>query len=179
MRFVMVFCFCLSSCIACLGIARTPQAAPAVVQAYRDWAVFRDSAGDEPVCFVASSPKQSAAMNTARDATYLAVSIRPATSPGGVVYLETGYESQPNSRVQIIIDDRHSFFLFTRNRDGDARGGAWAYDDEQDESLIAAMKAGRILVARGISSGDALSTDAYSLLGFTQAYAAARRACGV
>ncbi len=179
MRFLKMSLAGLLAGIAVLGNAGNASAAPTVLQAYRDWAVFRDSEGGEPVCFVASAPKQSAPMETERSATYLAVSIRPATAPRGVVYLETGYESKPGSRVQIVIDDGEPQFLFTQNRDPDALGTAWAYDDDQDEALIAAMKAGRVLIARGISSGDVLSADAYSLFGFTQAFAAARRACGV
>jgi hypothetical protein len=54
---------------------------------------------------------------------------------------------------------------------------AWTRSPADDRALIAAMRAGIELTARGTSSRDTWSEDTYSLLGFTAAFNALEQAC--
>jgi hypothetical protein len=56
---------------------------------------------------------------------------------------------------------------------------AWAPDETADRALVQAMAAGRQMVVRGTSSRGTLTTDTYSLSGFTRAHQEINRACGL
>ena len=45
--------------------------------------------------------------------------------------------------------------------------------------MVRAMRVGKKLVIRGISSRGTKTTDTFSLKGFTKAYAAMNRSCGI
>jgi hypothetical protein len=104
------------------------------------------------------------------------VSIRPAEASNGVVTVEAGYSYKPDSKVNVDIDGA-KYELYTRNRDHDKKGDAWAVGDDGDKTLVAAMKSGKTMVVKGTSSRGTLTTDTYSLAGFTAAYDAIDRAC--
>ena len=67
--------------------------------------------------------------------------------------------------------DGKTFKLFTR---GD---NAWAYDFAADRAIVAAMKAGQKMTVRGTSRRGTVTTDTYSLSGFSAALAAIDKAC--
>ena len=56
---------------------------------------------------------------------------------------------------------------------------AWAVNSEEDRKLVKAMKAGIKMSVVGYSSRDTKTTDTYSLSGFTDAYNAISKACGI
>ena len=143
---------------------------------YGDWTAFTDKEDGKPLCYIGSAPKKAEGAYTSRGATYVLVSIRPAETPGGVVTVEAGYSYKPDSKVNIDIDGT-KFELYTRTRDNDKKGDAWAVGDDGDKALIAAMKAGKSMVVKGTSSRDTLTTDTYSLDGFTSALNAIGEAC--
>ncbi len=58
-------------------------------------------------------------------------------------------------------------------------GQAWARDTKTDRALVGAMKGGLAMIVAGISSRGTLTTDTYSLTGFTKAYNAIAKACGI
>ena len=153
-------------------------AEPVAVAQFEDWAVFRDSDSGKALCYIGSLPKTAEGKYTARGRHYVVVAVRPEESSRGVVTIEAGYPYQAQSRVAITIDGDKEFDLFTRNRKADGKGDAWADDDKEDSALVAAMKAGRSMVVKGTSSRGTLTTDTYSLSGFTRAYQAMIQACG-
>ena len=69
--------------------------------------------------------------------------------------------------------DRQRFVLFTD------RETAWSRDAKSDTALVKAMMRGRRMRVRGTSARGTVTTDTYSLLGFTKAYRAIGKACGV
>ena len=75
-----------------------------------------------------------------------------------------------DSSVEVKVDGR-PFKLFT---DGEH---AWTRTNDEDRTLIAAMKGGVSMTVRGTSIRDTYSLDTYSLSGFTAAYDAMRAAC--
>lgn len=148
-----------------------------VIASHQDWRAYRDQEDGQPLCYIGSLPKKEEGDYTSRGDSYVLVTIRPAEKPEGVVTVEAGYAYQESSKVDVGIGDK-SFELYTRNRDSDGKGDAWAFGDAGDKALIEAMKAGERMVVKGTSSRGTLTTDTYSLLGFTAAHNAIRDACG-
>jgi invasion protein IalB len=165
--------------VVCAGLAFASGEALAeqkTIGTYNDWTAFTDKEDGKPLCYIGSAPTKAEGAYTSRGNTYVLVSIRPAEKSGGVVTVEAGYSYQADSKVTVDIDGA-KYELYTRNRDNDKKGDAWAVGDEGDKALIAAMRAGRTMVVKGTSSRGTLTTDTYSLAGFTAAYNAITQAC--
>jgi invasion protein IalB len=143
---------------------------------YGDWTAFTDREDGKPLCYIGSAPKKAEGDYTSRGATYVLVSIRPAEASSGVVTVEAGYSYKADSKVNVDIDGT-KYELYTRNRTNDSKGDAWAVGDDGDKALIAAMKTGKSMVIQGTSGRGTLTTDTYSLAGFTAAYNAIDQAC--
>jgi invasion protein IalB len=153
---------------------------PKHIGTFSEWSAFVDGSGDAQECYIISLPKKEEGKYTRRDDTYTVVTHRKRDKTFGQVSIEAGYTYKKGSEVDVNIDGT-AFKLFTTYRDGsDTRVGsnAWAYVGG-DAELVAAMKAGTKMVVKGTSSRGTLTTDTYSLSGFTAAYKAISRACGV
>ena len=163
--------------IAGIGLASAKTfAEQKTIGTYGDWTAFTDREDGKPLCYIGSAPKKAEGAYTSRGATYVLVSIRPAEASNAVVTVEAGYAYKPDSKVNVDIDGS-KYELYTRNRDNDNKGDAWAVGDDGDKALIAAMRAGRSMVVKGTSNRGTLTTDTYSLSGFTAAYNAIDQAC--
>lgn len=137
------------------------------------WAAFKSSESTGPVCYIGAEPKKQEGNYTRRGDTYLLVMHRPQIGENDVVSVLAGYTYKAQSQVQIRIDGGKTADLFTK----DTR--AWAYDEQSDKALVQAMKRGNSMVIIGTSSRGTLTTDTYSLSGFTAAYNDAKAACGL
>ena len=142
------------------------------IKVFGDWSTFVEKENGHKVCYMGSEPKKTKGQYAKRGDTYILVTHRPAEKAIGVVSVRAGYVYKTQSEVEIKVDSV-SFRLFT---DG---GHAWARDAKIDHKLVAAMKAVLTLIVNGFSSRGTLTTDAYSLKGFTAAYRAISKACGV
>lgn len=96
---------------------------------------------------------------------------RPGEKVFGEISVEAGYTYKPGSEVEVTIDGQ-TFKLFTQG------GNAWAYDEKADQALVNAMRAGQQMVVKGTSTRGTLTTDTYSLTGFTAAMQSIDKACG-
>ena len=74
--------------------------------------------------------------------------------------------------MQLKIGSK-SWNLFT---DGSS---AWAPTASEDKAIVKAMRAGSSMVVKGTSSRGTLTTDTYSLLGFSKALGDINQACGL
>ncbi|TNE67903.1 MAG: hypothetical protein EP335_00040 [Alphaproteobacteria bacterium] len=141
---------------------------------YRDWDAIVATDGSKKTCYMISMPKKAVASRSGavRGEIYMTVSHRPAVGVANEVNVIVGYPLKDGSVMKISVDGRRSFEFFTEG------SGAWAYDPKDDAAVVAAMKAGSTLVARGESQRGTSTTDTYSLSGFTAAYNAISKACG-
>jgi hypothetical protein len=135
---------------------------------YGDWRPYTDGA----VCYMGSEPKKAEGKYKARDQPYVFVSHRPKAKSLGVIEVGAGYTYKLGSEAGVAIGEK-SFLLFA---DGNT---AWARNAKTDRALVAAMKGGKAMVIKGTSSRGTLTTDTYSLAGFTAAFAAIGKACKV
>src|SRR5690606_23934913 len=157
---------------AMLAIASAPSHGQEVefIGTHRDWHAFQFVENGNRVCYIASKPTREEGNYTQRGDVFLLVTHRPAENSRDVVSVITGYTYQSGSEVTVQIGS-DSFRLFTNN------DTAWARDAATDRALVESMKAGITMVVRGTSSRGTLTTDTYSLLGFTAAYNAISEAC--
>ena len=143
-----------------------------VIDNFQDWTAFAETEGGKKVCYMASAPEKAEGKYKKRDDPYVLVTHRPAEKSIGVFSVRAGYTYKKDSEVEVNIDGQR-FILFT-----DA-GQAWAYDSKVDRVLVRAMKGGLSMIIAGMSGRGTLTTDTYSLNGFTAAYDAITKACGV
>lgn len=137
---------------------------------FGDWTAVVDGSGAKKLCYAGSVPKKAEGKYTSRGDIHLLVTHRPADKVSGEVSVTIGYTYSDGKDAEVQIDGK-TFKLFTRG------GNAWAYDAAADREIVAAMKAGRIMVIQGTSSRGTVTTDTYSLLGFTAAMNAIDKAC--
>ncbi|MGH6945883.1 MAG: invasion associated locus B family protein [Kiloniellales bacterium] len=161
--------------LALLGFAI---ALPAVGQGierlgdFGDWTAFRSNDGSTTTCYIASQPKRAEGDYSQRGEIYALVSHRPAEKRKNEVSIIAGYQFQTDSWVDVSIDDQ-DFRLFTQ------KDTAWTPDQQTDEAMVQAMIKGRQMVVKGTSSRGTLTTDTYSLSGFTRAHRTIDKACGI
>ena len=73
----------------------------------------------------------------------------------------------------VTIDAKKTFKLFSQGE------FAWTVEVYDDKALVKAMRAGSKMVVKGTSSRGTLTTDSYSLSGFSAALKSINKACGV
>jgi len=139
---------------------------------FGDWSSFQFTESGNKACYMASQPKKSEGEYKKRGDVYAIVTHRPSEKLRDEVSVLAGYAYKEGSTVKVTIGDQ-SFELFTQ---GD---GAWTKDKKSDEALVKAMIKGRSMVVTGTSSRGTDTTDTYSLEGFTKAYEAIGKACGL
>lgn len=137
------------------------------------WAAFVEGADARKVCYMGTAPQKAEGKYTERGKIYLLVSHRPADKVSGEVSVEAGYAYRDGSDVTAAVDGVRTFKMFSRGEN------AWNYDAKTDRAMIEAMKRGKELVIKGRSARGTATTDTYALSGFSAAYEAISKACGV
>jgi invasion protein IalB len=164
------------SLTALLGVVAALPAAQAQgikrVGSFGDWSAFQFSEDGSPACYMSSEPTKASGDYTKRGEIFAIVTHRPAEKRIGEVSIIAGYAYKKGSMVAVAIGNQ-KFELFTQE------DGAWALDAPSDKKLIQAMKKGNRMVVKGTSTRGTVTTDTYSLKGFTKAYRAIGKACGI
>ncbi|WP_207209188.1 invasion associated locus B family protein [Loktanella sp. IMCC34160] len=164
---------CVSAALVSGGAALA-QESDNRVAANTDWSVFEEA--DPRECWAVSAPKET--VNT-RDGNVVAVRrgeillmvfYRPGESVNGQLAFTGGYPFAGGSTVSVDIGGTQ-YQLFTEGE------WAWPASPEDDQRIVDAMKRGAdaTLVAR--SGRGTVTTDKFSLLGFTAAVEEAGRRC--
>ncbi len=167
--------FNLHAALIC-ALAVVLWAAPALSQdvtalgRHGDWIAYTYQEHRQPVCYMTSAPTRSEGQYTRRGDVQLLVTHRPGRNAFDVISVVAGYEYRRDSDVTVNIQGRR-FELFTN---GDR---AWARDGKSDQEMTQAMIKGRTAVITGTSSRGTLTTDTFSLIGFTAAHRAISEAC--
>ena len=139
---------------------------------FGDWNAYQFNENGNIACYIASAPTKAKGNYTKRGEVFSIVTHRPSESRRDEVSFIAGYTYKKDSSVEVSIG-AESFKLFTQS------DGAWAPDKEADAALVTAMIKGRGMVVKGTSSRETKTTDTYSLSGFTKAYKAINKACGL
>ena len=142
------------------------------VGVFGDWSAFQFSEDGNPACYMSSEPTKATGDYKKRGEVFAIVTHRPAEKRIGEVSIMAGYIYKKDSTVAVAIG-KQGFELFTQE------DGAWALDAAADKKLVQAMRKGNRMVVKGTSTRGTLTTDTYSLKGFTKAYRAIGKACGL
>ena len=136
---------------------------------YKDWEsmVVTEAAGK--VCFAQSSPILQAPKSSKRDAK-LFIAFRPAEKIIDEVSVTAGYEFNSNT---VTAQSGKNKFKF----DIKEQGFAWIADNKIEFRMIKRMKKGSRIMITGYNKQGSQTIDHYSLLGFTKAYNATKKAC--
>ncbi len=160
------------SLIAMLGVPAAQAQGIKRIGTFDDWSAFLFSEDGNPACYMSSEPTKASGDYKKRGDVFAIVTHRPAEKRVGEVSVIAGYTYKKDSKVVVAIG-KQSFELFTQE------DGAWALDAAADKKLIQAMRKGNRMVVKGTSSRGTPTTDTYSLKGFTKAYRAIGKACGL
>lgn len=140
-----------------------------------DWSVFVESNPTE--CWGVSAPKETALTDANGNPTqgrrgdiYFFVFYRPGASVSGQVAYTGGYPFASGSTAALEIGGT-TFQLFTEGE------WAWPANAEEDARIVAAMKRGADATVTARSGRGNITTDKFSLLGFTAAVEEAARRC--
>lgn len=155
-----------------LAAAVAPAGATKPLGAFKDWAAHTDGTAQKKVCWIYSEPKKAEGNYKRRGRIYALVTHRPGEKVTNQVQFTAGYTFKKGSVVEVRIGAK-KFELFT-NADS-----AWARNAKDDAALVAAMRAGKSMIVRGVSSRGTRTKDTYSLSGSSAALNAINSACGV
>ncbi|MEQ8965763.1 MAG: invasion associated locus B family protein [Azospirillaceae bacterium] len=160
--------------LATAVLAPAPAAAQDIeyIESNQDWHAFQFTENGNRVCYMASRPKSAEGDYSARGDIFALVTHRPAENETFVFSVITGYTYEPGSAVEVSIDNENRFELFTED------DTAWSHPEDQ-RNLVSAMRAGLDMIIRGTSDRGTLTTDTYSLRGFTATLETINEACGV
>ncbi|SHF03233.1 hypothetical protein SAMN05444339_10367 [Loktanella atrilutea] len=146
-----------------------------LVAANTDWSTFE--AENPRECISTSAPKNSTLTDGNGNPTtgnrgdiYLMVFYRPSENVKGQIMFTGGYPFAPGSTVDLDVGGSQ-FQLFTEGE------YAWPATPEDDARVVAAMKRGSDAVLKARSGRGNVTTDTFSLLGFTAAVEEAANRC--
>ncbi len=137
---------------------------------FKDWEAMVSSEDTEKVCFAQSSPILQAPKSNKRDAK-LFIAFRPTEKIIDEVSVTAGYEF--NKSNSVTATSGKNKFKF----DIKEQGFAWIADTKIEFRMIKRMKKGSRIMITGYNQKGSQTIDHYSLLGFTKAYNAAKKAC--
>lgn len=147
------------------------------VAANTDWSVFVE---DNPTeCWAVSAPKESRLTDSSGNPTtgrrsdmLLFVIYQPGANIAGQVAFTGGYPFANDSTVSLTIGGTE----YTMYTDSSEPEYAWP-TPEDDARIVAAMRRGANAVIKGRSGRGNITTDTFSLLGFSAAIEEAQKRC--
>ena len=152
------------------GVAQVSAQEIKKIGKYKDWEAMVVMDADGKVCFAQSLPILQAPKTNKRDAK-LFVAFRPNDKISNEVSVTPGYEFNKNNSVTAASGKNK--FIF----DIKEQGFAWIADNKVELKMIKQMRKGSRIMITGYNQQGSQTIDHYSLLGFTKAYNASRKAC--
>lgn len=138
---------------------------PKRIGKFEDWQAAVHQEGGQTVCYAFTRPTASAPSMHGRGDAVLTVTERP----GGrdAVALSAGFAYPQNAEAE-MVSEGVTLPFYTAGRSAFARDG---------RAAVAMFTKGRSAQIRSPGARGQMVTDTFSLLGFTQAYAAINKAC--
>ncbi len=152
------------------GIAQVSAQEIKKIGKYKDWEAMVVSDNNGKVCFAQSLPILQAPKKNKRDAK-LFVAFRPNDNIKNEVSVTPGYEF--NKKNSVTAASGKNKFKF----DIKEQGFAWIADNKIELKMIKQMRKGSRIMITGYNQQGSQTIDHYSLLGFTKAYNASKKAC--
>ncbi len=137
---------------------------------FKDWQTIVLVEPNGTVCFAQSSPVLQAPKSNKREAK-LFVTFRPSDKITDEISASPGYEFNKNNSVTATSGKNKIKFDIVQ------QGFAWIADNKIEKKMVKLMKTGSRIMITGYNEKGSQTIDHYSLLGFTKAYGAAKKAC--
>ena len=137
---------------------------------FKDWQTMVLIEPTGTVCFAQSTPVLQSPKSNIREAR-LFVTFRPGEKITDEISASPGYEF--NKKNSVIATSGKNKIKF----DIKQQGFAWIADNKIEKKMIRLMKKGSRIMITGYNQKGSQTIDHYSLLGFTKAYGAAKKAC--
>ena len=137
---------------------------------FKDWETITIKKENELICFAQSKPVLQSPKADKRESR-LFVSFRPNEKISDEISITAGYDF--NKKNKITAKSGNNIFRFDISQEN----FAWITQNSIEKKLIKIMKKGSRLMITGYNSKGSQTIDHYSLLGFTKAYNASRKAC--
>ncbi len=169
LRAVGVIALC---CLLAVGAgeALAQASSPTLVQQHGDWELFTHDGSAGKVCFLLSKPTRLEPSDRDHGDVFFFVSARPSNNVDNEASVLVGYTFMEGSEVIADVDGQK----FTMFIDGN---GAWVRDAADEDRLVAAMRAGRVLTVTGQSSRGTNVRYTFSLSGVTAGTNQMRQVC--
>ena len=136
----------------------------------KDWETYVVKNESGKICFAQSVPILQAPKKNSREAR-LFVTFRPNEKISDEISITSGYEyNKKNSILARSGKYKYKFDISQENF-------AWIADNKKEKKMIQTMKRGSRIMVTGYNQKGSQTIDHYSLLGFTKAYNASRKAC--
>ena len=142
------------------------------VGSFQDWEAYAGTEGKAKVCYAVTQPTKKEGQVAKRGEVYLFVTHRPGDNQRDVVNVKAGYTYKANGTVNAAIGNQN-FGMYVKD------DTAWNRTSDDDKSMVQAMIKGATVTVRGTPNAGAGTTDTYSLKGFSAAYQAIGKACGI
>ncbi|MAI83438.1 MAG: hypothetical protein CMM91_00685 [Rickettsiales bacterium] len=140
------------------------------IQKFKDWSAYSEGEARNKACMAVSKPIKHEGNYKRRGDIFLIVTHLPGQDKWDEFSVVAGYNFKPGSNPDIQIGDL-KLQLFTSG------SRAWSFSVRDDLKIINAMKTAIKMQVIGTSSRGTITTDTYSLLGFSKAYQAINVAC--
>ena len=137
---------------------------------HKDWETYIINSENGKVCFAQSKPVLQAPKNNPREAR-LFISFRPGENILNEISITSGYDYNDKNSITAISGKNKIKFDIVQ------QGFAWIADNKIEKKMIKLMKKGSRIMITGYNQKGSQTIDHYSLLGFTKAYSAAKKAC--
>ena len=137
---------------------------------FNDWSAFAEGEGKNLACMAVSKPKMAEGDYSRRGDVFAIVTHLPGQNKWNEFSIVAGYNYQPNSNPDVTIGDM-KFQLFTSG------SRAWSFSPSEDEKIVKFLKNSMKMKVVGTSSRGTITSDTYSLVGFSKAYQKINEAC--
>ncbi len=138
---------------------------PELIGQFRDWEAATHSEAGQTICYAFTRAESSEPAAPGRGGVVLTVTQRPNLRDS--VAISAGFAYPPKADVEVSVDKTDLSF-YTAGRSAFARDG---------QAAVKAFRKGRLATAVSPDPKGGRVTDTFSLLGFTNAYEAASKAC--
>ena len=137
---------------------------------YNDWSAYAEGEGKNLACLAVSKPKKAEGNYKRRGEIFAIITHLPGQNKWNEFSIIAGYNYKADSNPEITIGDA-KFQLFTSG------SRAWSFSPPDDEKIIKFLKSSMKMKVVGTSTRGTITTDNYSLLGFSKAYQKINEAC--
>ena len=137
---------------------------------FKDWIAYAEGEGKNLACMAVSKPKKAEGNYKRRGEVFAIITHLPSQNKWNEFSIVAGYNFKADSNPEITIGDS-KFQLFTSG------SRAWSFSPPDDEKIIKYLKSSMKMQVVGTSTRGTITSDSYSLLGFSKAYQTINEAC--